>query len=772
MAWLFDSPKACFGFCTLLFDIMLTSFIVIKFQRGERSREFRSLVIVITLSTFFELIRVHIQGLPYSPLNLFFKNAIMSVCFIGTLSIAYTYSVYLVSFVQYKNNLLKIFKIINLIAFLADIIFLLVDIRFGLSCSYSETIKDYVRGPMYLPSAYFVPGYLLGFSIVVFWGDRKNLDSKVIKIMAIAIGIALATMIIQPFLHGKLALTVFGASLGLFLWYFAVENSDLQKLAKYTETLKKAEKAASDANLAKSHFLANMSHEIRTPMNAVLGLDEMILNSSDINEIHEYARNIRNSGQGLLSIINDILDFSKIESGKMELVETSYHLAKMIKDLEMQFTLRASQKGINFVSDVDGNIPDCLYGDELRLRQIVTNLLNNAIKYTKEGTVTFVMRGIKTDNKINLHVEVKDTGIGIKEEDLSNIWTSFQRFDTKRNHDIEGTGLGLTIVNHFVNLMGGTVKVQSEFGQGSIFTVDIPQKVEGETTLSQYKANDLEKNMGSITNRLSAPKAQVLIVDDNSVNLIVSTGFLKRTKAQITTCESGAVCLELMKKKRFDIIFLDHMMPNMDGVETLQKSRTMEGNLNLSTPVVALTANAIAGMREKYLELGFSNYVSKPIDSTLLYDVFYNTISKDLIVSANGNDGIQKTTENKPSTEKVKLIDKESGIALCGNDDSTYKLVLESFCQDRPDSQKKLEQFLTSEDWNNYEIIVHALKSGSKLIGSQEFSDFAKSLEFACKDIMAQTDVENKKAFVKQNHSKFIAMYDEVAKEASEIMEK
>lgn len=770
MSWLFDSPKACFGFCTLLFDLMLTSFTLIKFQRGERSREFRVLVIVITISTFFEFIRVYIQELPFSPLNLFLKNTIMSVCFIGTLSIAYTYSVYLVSFVHYKSNLMKIFRIINLIAFLADIIFLIVDIRFGLSCTYSEMIRNYVRGPMYLPSAYYVPGYLLGFSIVVFWGDRKNLDSKVIKIMAIAIGIALATMIIQPFLQGKLALTVFGASLGLFLWYFAVENSDLQQLANYTEALKEAEKVASDANSAKSNFLANMSHEIRTPMNAVLGLDEMILNSSDVNEIHEYARNIRSSGQGLISIINDILDFSKIESGKMELVETSYHLAKMIKDLEMQFTLKASQKGINFVSDVDENIPDCLYGDELRLRQIMTNLLNNAIKYTKEGTVTFVLRGIKTDSGIKLHAEVKDTGIGIKEEDLSNIWTSFQRFDTKRNRNIEGTGLGLTIVNHFVNLMGGTVNVHSEFGKGSIFSVEIPQKVEGETTLSQYKTNDLEKAMGSITDRLSAPKAQVLIVDDNSVNLIVSTGFLKRTKAQITTCESGAVCLELMKKKRFDIIFLDHMMPNMDGVETLQKSRAMQGNMNLFTPVVALTANAIAGMKEKYLELGFSNYVSKPIDSTVLYDVFYSTISKNLIVPADDIDSSQKMDSPQEET-KTKLIDRNSGIALCGNDVTTYNLVLETFCQDRLSTQKNLEQSLESEDWDNYEISVHALKSGAKLLGCQEFSDFAKSLEFACKDIMAQTDVDNKKTFVKQNHNKFIAMYDAVAKEVVEILE-
>ncbi len=772
MSWLFDSPKACFIFCTLFFDIMLTSFALIKFQRGKRSQEFRTLVIVITFSTFFELIRVYIQGLPYTPLNLFFKNAIISVCFIGTLSIAYAYSVYLISFVHYKNNLLKIFKIINLIAFLADIVFLLVDIKFGLSCSYSELLKDYIRGPMYLPSAYYVPGYLLGFSIVVFWGDRKNLDSKVIKIMAIAIGIAITTMIIQPFLHGKLALTVFGASLGLFLWYFAVENSDLQKLANYTEALKEAEKAASAANSAKSSFLANMSHEIRTPMNAVLGLDEMILNSSDIHEIHEYARNIRSSGQGLISIINDILDFTKIESGKMELVETSYHLAKMIKDLEMQFTLKANQKGINFVLDVDENIPNCLYGDELRLRQIVTNLLNNAIKYTKKGTVTFVLRGIRTGDEIELHMEIKDTGIGIKKEDLPNIWTSFQRIDTKRNHDIEGTGLGLTIVNHFVNLMGGTVNVISEFGQGSIFTVDIKQKVEGESTLSHYKTNNLEKDMGSITDRLSAPNAQVLIVDDNSVNLIVSKEFLKRTKAQITTCESGAMCLELMKKKHFDVIFLDHMMPNMDGVETFQKSKTMQGNLNLSTPVIALTANAIIGMKEKYLELGFSNYISKPIDSTILYDIFYNTIAKELVVPVNGNEPVQKIVENKPSNENAKLINKESGIALCGNDDTTYKLVLESFCQDGPSTQEKLEQFLASEDWNNYEIIVHALKSGSKLIGSQELYDFAKSLEFACKDIMAQTDVENKKAFVKQNHSKFIALYDEVTKEAMKIMEK
>ena len=796
MAKLLDLPNLYFTLAAFFFDIMMCCFMFIKYNDGKQSKIFRSLVITLTLATVFELVRGMIVDLEYTPLNYFIQRFVQSMCFLVTGGVPFFYYEYVSFYMGEKTRVMKSVRLINICVYVTYSVIMILNIHFGWICAFDSATRTWYGGPLYLLVGYMVPAFLMSTALITFFLHIGKQNIKIRFPMTMAMLCGVSSMVLQPMLHGKFNITTYGATLGLFFWYFSVENSDYRKLEEVTEALQEAQRKAYDANLAKSAFLANMSHEIRTPMNAVLGLDEMILNSRDLDEIGEYARNIQSSGKALLSIINDILDFSKIEAGKMSLVETNYHLAAVLRDINLQFSMKASKQSLAYKTDIDENLCDELYGDEVRIRQVITNLLNNAVKYTKQGFVELSVHGNVEGAVLYLHISVRDTGIGIKKENLPNLFSSFRRIDEKRNRSIEGTGLGLAIVKHFVHLMGGSVDVESTFGKGSVFSVNIPQKIVGDKTISQYNDSSMVETRESITDRQVAPRAKVLVVDDNSVNLVVATGFLKRTRASITTCESGAACLELMKKTRYDIIFLDHMMPDMDGVETLEKSRTMSGNLNRFTPVIALTANAISGMRERYLSLGFTDYVSKPIDSRLLYDVFFRNISQDLIVDArNETDAAEEKSEkgsiSKSESEERKesadgadsgaasnaaekkeadlMIDRNEGVSKCGGDRELYKTLLGVFSDECGMNKAKLVKFILAKDWNNYEILVHALKSNGFMLGAADFGEKAKALEFACKDIMAGTSVDEKIDFIEKSHGSFLALYTEIAGEAAKL---
>ena len=775
MARILDFPNLFFCIAALFFDLMMCCFTIIKYNDGKQSKIFRRLVLTLTCATILEIVRGLIVNLPYTPLNNFFQRLVQSLCFIVTGGVPFFYYEYVSYYMGEKTRVMKSVRLGNIIVFVVYTVILLLNVHFGWVCSYNVELSTWQSGPLYLPVGYMVPAFLMATALITFLIHMGKQDMKIRFPMTMAMICGSGSMVIQPLMHGRITITTYGATLGLFFWYFSVENSDYRKLEEVTEALQDAQRKAYDANQAKSAFLANMSHEIRTPMNAVLGLDEMILNSRDLNEIFEYARNIQSSGKALLSIINDILDFSKIEAGKMELIEADYHLAAMLRDINLQFSMKASKQSLAYKTDIDENLPDELFGDEVRIRQVITNLLNNAVKYTKQGYVELSVHGNTNGSQLNLQISVKDTGVGIKKENIPNLFSSFKRIDEKRNRSIEGTGLGLAIVQHCVRLMGGKVDVESTYGKGSVFSVTIPQKIVGESKIYMYNQSGKEGAESSITDKQIAPDANVLVVDDNSVNLVVATGFLKRTKAHITTCESGAACLELMKKNRYDIIFLDHMMPEMDGVETLEKSKTMSGNQNRFTPVIALTANAISGMKERYLKLGFTDYVSKPIDSKVLYDVFFRNISQDLIVEVKNEkseerDATKKSDGVSESKEEVRaMIDVNEGISKSGGDKELYKTLLTVFSEECGMNKARLVRFILAKDWNNYEILVHALKSNGFLLGASDFGEKAKSLEFACKDIMAGKDTDEKIDFVEKSHAGFLSMYTEVAEEASRV---
>lgn len=438
---------------------------------------------------------------------------------------------------------------------------------------------------------------------------------------------------------------------------------NLLVLRAFNRKLEVAAVAANQANEAKSQFLSTMSHDIRTPMNAIVGMNEMILRNSHDEEILTYANNIKMAGNTLLAIIKDILDFSKIEAGKMGLVLESYNFVSLLNDLVNMVTCKAEEKGLFFELKVDRNIPRVLIGDEIRIKQIITNILSNAVKYTKEGGITFTITSTKSDKRqdeVILHVEIKDTGVGIKKEDLDKLFIAFERIEEKKNRDVEGTGLGMAIAQSFLNMMGSKIYVESEYGVGSVFSFELRQKVVDWEAIGEYDEafKQFRSEQKAYKAKFEAPEAKILIVDDTEINLKVLISLLRETKIQIDTADSGDACISKIKTKHYDIIFLDHMMPGKDGIETIKKMRALKDTANENTPVICLTANAISGMREKYIEAGFDDYLTKPIDTVKLENMILNYLSTDLVVLNNED----KRTENFTAPQNILVINKDLSV--------------------------------------------------------------------------------------------------------------
>ena len=492
------------------------------------------------------------------------------------------------------------------------------------------------------------------------------------------------------------------------------------------------------ARTSQAKFLANMSHEIRTPINAVIGMNEMILRENDLNTIHEYAQNIESASTMLLGLVNDILDFSKIEFGQLELVEDTYNVAEVIGTEILLLKARANNKAIATKLDIDSFIPEKLYGDELRIKQIVTNVLSNAVKYTQEGSVSLKVyfEWIDDDN-IRLCFSIADTGAGIRKEDVSKLFDSFKRLEQNKNRNIEGTGLGLNIAKQLVDLMHGTIEVESEYGKGSVFTIKLPQRVIERTPMGKLDtAIQKEQKHESSMQRFIAPKAKILAVDDNAMNLAVVKGLLKRTEVQLDLAGSGKEGLALTQKNRYDIIFMDHMMPDMDGIETLHQLRKEKENPNCGTVVIALTANAVAGCREMYLEYGFDEYISKPIEIEKLESMMLEFLPKELVVLQKSDEEVHRT-KHEPSdrseSNSLLAIDQKVGLSYVMESEELYREVLQAFCEQVEEYIPQLKQCYQEKNWSSYGVLAHALKGNSRNIGAIEFSEFSKKQEFAAK---------------------------------------
>ena len=493
-----------------------------------------------------------------------------------------------------------------------------------------------------------------------------------------------------------------------------------------------------------------MSHEIRTPINAILGMNEMILRECTDSRLLTYSGNIQNSGRTLLTLINDILDMSKIESGKMEIIPTEYKTADLFLDLWNVIYLWAENKSLTVSFALDETMPDTLYGDDVRVKQVITNLLTNAVKYTFQGGVklyaTYEKQG---EDMITLIVSVQDTGIGIKDEDQGKLFESFQRLDENKNRNIEGTGLGMSITSMLLKMMNGDIELESVYQEGSTFTVRIPQKVINNEPVGDFESirNRQTQTGTKYNDSFEAPGANILVVDDNPLNLIVFTSFLEMTKMNIVTAESGQKCLELASEQPFHIIFMDHMMPEMDGVETLHKIQDMIGSPNEKTPVIALTANAIAGAKEYYLEEGFTDYLAKPIDSARLEQMIAAYLPNELVHKKENEAGETKAEEKKSGKNEAEESRKENGTAgESGTEDYSryleygiyiengifnvagkmelYMDIVEIFIEDK-EKQDQLRQFITDGNSKDYGTTVHALKGDARMLGAEVLADMA-----------------------------------------------
>jgi len=516
---------------------------------------------------------------------------------------------------------------------------------------------------------------------------------------------------------------------------------------------KRSQQEAEAANMAKSSFLANMSHEIRTPINAILGMNEMILREEKDPAIRGYAGNIQASGNSLLSIVSDVLDISKIESGKLEIIPVDYEVNSLISDCCNMAAGRAKAKELELLVECADNVPMKLCGDETHIRQIIMNLLTNAVKYTEKGTVKLIVSGRFTDGGFVLKVDVSDTGIGIAEENLPQLFTQFQRFDLQRNRNIEGTGLGLSIVKRLCDLMSGTITARSVLGSGSTFTVELPQKVVDSTPCGGVNLNYSAGADHEYHHSFEAPEAKILAVDDLPVNLLVIANLLKETRIKIDTAGSGRECMDKCSQQKYDLILMDHMMPEMDGVQTFEKLHGDKSSPNFETPVIMLTANALAGMREQYMDVGFADYVSKPVRGAKLEEAIRRNLPESLIKPASPEIPAEAVS-TEPSgfadiCGAVPELNVNAALQYCCGSAELLNDLLHDFTEN--DHFSDLKAAFEEKRWEDYRRHAHSLKSTSLMIGLTGLSERARASELALKGGCTE--------FAELNHDSLIEEY-------------
>ena len=552
-----------------------------------------------------------------------------------------------------------------------------------------------------------------------------------------------------------------------------------RSLQTMSNSLKSQIEIADEANRSKSIFLANMSHEIRTPINAILGFDEMILRETGEETVRTYAVNIKNSGRTLITLINEILDLSKIESGKMEIIPVEYDTVLLINDMLDMVEFRAGEKGLKVNCDIDSRIPLRLFGDDIRIKEVLTNLLTNAVKYTSEGSITLTINMVSYDtSNVRLHFSVRDTGMGIKEEDREHLWDMFGRLDMAQNRSVEGTGLGLPITRKYIELMGGTLNIDSSYGHGSDFYFDLEQGIRNDTPIGDFEKarHSVHEKVEVYSEGFEAPDADVLIVDDIDLNLAVFKGLLKNSGMRIDTATSGQEAIDKMHKKEYDIVFMDHMMPGMDGVEALERIRTDADILSKNVPVIALTANAISGAGQMYMEAGFAGYLSKPIDTDVLEKQLLEFIPQEKIIPKTSkednmreNTGKNEAVNNGTKDRVNRTVDRDKGLACCDGREEVYRIAAEMFVED--DYGSALQRAYEEGNWKDYRTRVHGVKSSAQIVGATELHELALKAETSLKEQAEMSGgVEKETAFVRDNHTAIIELLRSATAELKEYI--
>ncbi|MDE7304221.1 MAG: response regulator [Oscillospiraceae bacterium] len=564
---------------------------------------------------------------------------------------------------------------------------------------------------------------------------------------------------------------------------YSVLVIDVTDTKKYVDNLIDISRKADMANNAKSDFLANMSHEIRTPMNAITGFAELCLKEKN----YCYAADIKTAAKNLISIINDILDISKIEAGKLELVPSVYDTAGMLNDvISIIYVQLDKKKNLDFKIDIDRRIPRKMYGDEVRLKQILINLLGNAIKFTNEGFISLTVRELsRVGDDVSLMFKIADSGLGIKKEDISKLFENFQQVDTRKNRKIEGSGLGLPISKNLAEKMNGSITVESEYGKGSVFTVILVQKISDPSPIPKSAAGSVHAPVSEEkTHTLYAPDAHVLVVDDNKVNLNVTARLLDSYGIKAELADSGRKAIEMINSAYYDLVFMDHMMPELDGVDTTKMIRSQNDAYSKELPIIALTANAVSGAREMFLESGFNDFISKPIQLPLLEKILEKWLPEQMISYTEtgaktvhtdasdisdifGGGHVPADTAPAEANEEddivIPNVDVKAGLSLCGGNVDAYLAILKTFMETAAESILRIETFAHSRDYKNYTTEVHGLKSSSLAIGAAGLSEMAKNLEQAGKE-------ENYKQ-ISEDTPALIARFSEIAENIKPFVE-
>ena len=770
-----------FEVASTIFLIILLFYISLQYDTHSKlNKEFRKLTWAGLIATILDVSTAvtisYASGVP-TVVN----TLLNTIYFLSVAALGYQVMYYVIYYV-YRDRMKRSFIRFNQILVCFYVAVLIVNSFTGFFFSFTKN-GAYVKGPAFL-AVYVAPCYFVMCSAMILICNFKRFQIWQRTSIFLFVFFQISGIVLQMVVFPNTLLALFMSALGLMMMLFTMETPDYQRLVitieELNETKKEAEKAkeeaerakeiAQEANRLKSDFLANMSHEIRTPINAVLGMDEMILRESTDSQILGYASDIKQAGSMLLSLVNDILDFSKIESGKMDIVPVDYDLGILLSDTIDMICPRIDEKKLQLELNIESNTPVHLHGDEVRLRQIITNILTNAVKYTPEGKVTLTVSGKKvSEDAVQLYVSVKDTGIGIKEEDIGRLFNSFQRVDESRNRNIEGTGLGLSITMRLLNLMGSRLEVESTYGQGSDFYFYLEQKHLDDEVIGGdiQKYNESEKGRIRISaEQFHAPDAKILVVDDNEMNLKVFLGLVKNYGMQIDTAMSGQECLERVEKNAYHIIFMDHLMPEMDGVETLKRIRELKTNQSKDAVIIILTANAVSGAREMFLQEGFDDYLSKPIIAVKLEKMIQKYLPEELILM---NDLGQKKvipadsgTHDKGVQPEKDLVDWKKGRVFCMENEKFYREILQIFLNSPYDTE--LKQNYEESDFENYRINVHAMKSNLANIGAVSVSDMARQLELALK-------IDNNVSYVQEHHEEFMTAYERVVSEVKTYIE-
>ena len=598
---------------------------------------------------------------------------------------------------------------------------------------YKETPEgNYSYGPGPINIYISIGIYVLLIVVMLFRYGRllpKRKSRAMLVVMLSEAVIAVYQAFVPTALISCLGITLLNLS-----FYLMVENPD----AILVDLLKKETQRADVANRAKTDFLANMSHEIRTPINSMVGMTEMILREDDPAKVKEYASDVQSATKSLLTIINEILDITKIEAGKMAIVPVEYSFSTMLDEVTGMMDFKAKEKNLDFYVEIDQEIPDKLYGDDIHIKQVLVNLLGNAFKYTAEGCVSMHISLLpeSSEQQALILFEVKDTGLGIKREDIDRIMIPYERFDVSKNRNIEGSGLGLPITFRLLAEMGSKMKVDSEYGKGSTFSFALQQGVVAPETIKEVKKN-AEKEQPEdykYVPMFEAPEAHVLVVDDNKMNRKVFKALLSKTKIQVDEAASGKECLLMVCQKYYDIIFMDHMMPEMDGLETYQAMKEIENYPCKKTPVVVVTANAVIGSKDRYIiKEGFRAYLSKPLDYHKLEKVIKTLLKKDLIQSVEQEEVKEIEEEDLPIINGLDwgyaekhFNSREDMIQTLG----FFRMSLEA---DAAELQRLYERIEEPDGFKNYCTKIHSMKNSAATVGIIPLAGTAKVMEDAAR---------------------------------------